>query len=87
MTTDTFSDKLERICKYVKIPIKRLHKIRKAYASMLLDAGVPESIVTNQMGHSDITTTLGYYYKDRHTDAEKVEAVSKALAFPVHLVS
>ena len=87
MTTDTFSDKLERICKYVKIPVKRLHKIRKAYASMLLDAGVPESIVTNQMGHTEISTTLSYYYKDRHSKEEKVEAVTKALAFPANLVS
>ena len=87
MTTDSFSDKLERICKYVKIPVKRLHKIRKAYASMLLDAGVPESIVTSQLGHTDISTTLGYYYKDRHSSEEKVEAVTKALAFPVHLLS
>ena len=87
MTTDTFSDKLERICKYVHIKVKRLHKIRKAYASMLLDAGVPESIITNQMGHTDIATTRGYYYKDRHTDDEKVEAVTNALEFPLHLVS
>ena len=87
MTTDTFSDKLERICNYVKIPVKRLHKIRKSYASMLLDAGVPEIIVTKQMGHTDITTTLGYYYRDRHTDEEKVEAITKALAYPVNLVS
>ena len=86
MATDTFSDKLERICKYVKIPAKRLHKIRKAYASMLLDAGVPESIVTNQMGHSDISITRGYYYKDRHSDDEKIQAVTKALALPVHWV-
>lgn len=87
MTADTFSDKLERICKYVGIKVKRLHKIRKAYASMLLDAGVPEKIITNQMGHTDISTTRGYYYKDRHTDDEKVEAVINALEFPIHLIT
>jgi integrase len=54
---------------------------------MLLDAGVPESIITNQMGHTDIATTLGFYYKDRHSDDEKVEAVTNALDFPVRLIS
>ena len=87
MKAETFSGKLERICKYLNIPIKRLHKIRKTYATMLLDAGVPESIITNQMGHTDISTTLGFYYKDRHSDDEKVEAVTNALDFPVKLIS
>ncbi len=87
MKAESFSDKLEKICKYIDIPVKRLHKMRRTYASMLLDAGIPESIITNQMGHTDIATTRGYYYKDRHSDDEKVEAVSDALQFPVKLIS
>ena len=53
----------------------------------MLDAGIPESIITNQMGHTDIATTRGFYYKDRHSDDEKLEAVSDALKFPVKLIS
>ena len=87
MKAESFSDKLEKICKYIDIPVKRLHKMRRTYASMLLDAGIPESIITNQMGHTDIATTRGYYYKDRHTDDEKVEAVSEALKLPVELIA
>ena len=87
MKAESFSDKLEKICKYIDIPVKRLHKMRRTYASMLLDAGIPESIITNQMGHTDIATTRGYYYKDRHSDDEKVEAVSDALQCPVKLIS
>ena len=59
MKAESFSDKLEKICKYIDIPVKRLHKMRRTYASMLLDAGIPESIITNQMGHTDIATTRG----------------------------
>jgi len=87
MKAESFSDKLEKICKYIDIPVKRLHKMRRTYASMLLDAGIPESIITNQMGHTDIATTRGYYYKDRHSDDEKVEVVSEALKLPVELIA
>ena len=79
MKADTFSGKLVRICHYLGIPVRRLHKIRKTYASMLLDAGVEESIVTAQMGHTTITTTKSFYYRDRHTEKEKIDAITNAL--------
>ncbi len=86
MISSTLSDKLKRICKYLGIPVRTLHKIRKTYASILLDAGVSEKIVTSQMGHTDITTTRGFYYKNRFSEAEKIAAVTNALKYPVSLL-
>lgn len=79
MISSTFSGKLKRICEYLGLPVKTLHKIRKTYASMLLDAGVSEKIVTSQMGHTDIATTRGFYYKNRYSEAEKIAVISNAL--------
>ena len=80
---DDFSDKLARICKYLKIPVRRLHKLRKTYATMLFDADVPESVIANQMGHRQISTTRSFYYKNRH-QAEKTKAmIDTALSLPI----
>lgn len=87
MKADAFSDKLARICEYLGLRVKRLHKIRKTYASMLLDAHVPDSLVTSQMGHTDITTTRSFYYRDRHSKDEKKEAITEALSSAISLVS
>ena len=86
MISSTLSDKLKRICKYLGIPVRTLHKIRKTYASILVDAGVSEKIVTSQMGHTDITRTRGFYYKNRFSEAEKIAAVTNALKYPVSLL-
>lgn len=46
-----------------------MHKIRKTYATNLLNAGVDEKIIQKQMGHTDISTTKGfYYYNNRNVD-------------------
>ncbi|MBR3539387.1 MAG: tyrosine-type recombinase/integrase [Eubacterium sp.] len=84
MKADSFSKKLVRICRYIHIPVRRLHKIRKTYDSILLDAGVDDSIVTSQMGHTNLTTTIDFYYRDRHTYEEKVRAISSVLSGSKH---
>lgn len=64
-----FSTKLRRICKAVGITPRSMHKIRKTYATNLLNAGVDEKIIQKQMGHTDISTTKGfYYYNNRNVD-------------------
>ena len=75
---DRFSEKLKRICKYVGIPPRSLHKLRKTYASILLDAGCTEKLVMQQMGHADILTTKQFYYRNRHNDDENAASINKA---------
>ena len=57
-----FTVKLEKICRYVGILPRSLHKARKTYGTKLLNAGVPEKLIQKQMGHTDIRTTKGFYY-------------------------
>ena len=57
-----FANALDWLCKSCKIPKRSMHKIRKTYGTTLIDAGVDECIITEQMGHSDINCTRQYYY-------------------------
>lgn len=56
-----FTVKLEKLCKYIGITPRSLHKARKTYGTKLITAGVNPRLITNQMGHTDIDTTLRYY--------------------------
>ena len=71
-----FCDQIHRACKAVGIPERSTHKIRKTYASALLDGSVNEKLVQKQLGHSDIYTTKTYYRRDRMTEAEKLAEVN-----------
>lgn len=67
----TIRRRLEVVCKKCDIPAKSPHKIRKTYATHLIDAGVDENIIKDQMGHTDIQTTKDYYYFTHQTDEVK----------------
>lgn len=67
-----FTNKLYRICDKLEIKRRSLHKARKTYATRLLDANVPESVVISQMGHTDISTTRNHYYFNKY-DVEDTE--------------
>lgn len=65
-----FSMKLYRLCDKLGIKRRSMHKCRKTYATKLLNAGVSEKLVQNQMGHTDINTTRSYYWF-RNTNSEE----------------
>ena len=78
MIACSFSDKLYRICDYVKIPPRSLHKIRKTYASILWDSGkLTEKAVITQMGHVDAQVTREHYYYNRSPQSENVEKINR----------
>ncbi len=58
-----------------------MHKIRKTYGTILLDSGIEDSLVMEQMGLSDITTTRKYYYYSRKNDQHTSEQIAKAIPF------
>ncbi len=60
--TNTFNDRLYKACDSCGIPRRSMHKIRKTYGTLLLDTNIEDSLVMEQMGHSDIATTRRYYY-------------------------
>lgn len=76
-----FTQALERICESVHIPPRSMHKIRKMYCTVLLNAGVPENVIKAQVGHVDISTTKQFYYfnnlsvKDRKNMLENTSLI------------
>jgi integrase len=52
--TNTFNDRLRLACKSLGIPVRTMHKLRKTYGTTLIDNGVDESLIMQQMGHKDI---------------------------------
>ena len=62
-----------KLCDKVGISRRSIHKCRKTYASVLLNAGKPESFVKAQLGHADIKTTQLHYLRDSSSLNEKEE--------------
>lgn len=75
--TCLFDDRIRRICSKLKIKEKSLNKIRKTYATTLIDKRVDDSLIIAQMGHTDITTTKNYYYKNRKNMQQKSLIIDK----------
>lgn len=57
---------------------KSTHKMRKTYASNLSANGVPLDCIREMLGHSDLSTTLGYIYNPL-TEKETYDLITKAL--------
>ena len=73
--------KLRNICTQLGIQRRSMHKIRKTYATQLINSGASESLVMRQLGHTSITTTLRHYYYDNTTDIDAHKQVEKAIAY------
>jgi len=74
-----FSQKLIRICDKIGIKKRSMHKARKTYATRLFNGNVDETIIMNQMGHTDIATTRKHYLFNSRTNAEAIAQVKSAL--------
>lgn len=74
--TSRFSSRFKTICNRLGIPTRSLNKIRKTYASTLINGNVTDSVVTAQMGHSNITTTRMHYYKDKTNRDQKQDEIN-----------
>lgn len=80
MTTNCFRRRLERINKKLGILHKPPHKIRKTYATILLDNQIDKKMVTDQMGHTSIVTTETKYHRNRKsilTKTEKLDVIKE----------
>lgn len=70
--SDTKFDKtLRALCEELDIPVRSCHKLRKTYCSELLELGVSEKLVQEQMRHADISTTKNHYYYSTKVETEK----------------
>ena len=78
---NTFNKRLSLICKELNIPHRTMHKIRKTYGTTLIDSDVDEGFITEQMGHSDISTTKKLYYFSNKTSKNKEKQIENAISF------
>jgi integrase len=63
------------------LPTIRLHDLRHTHATALLAAGIPVKVVSERLGHSDVTTTLRTYtHVLPGMQAEAAEAFASLLA-------
>lgn len=80
MSPDTIDAQIKRGCEYIGIKVKTMHKIRKTYASTLLNNGVSLSIVKDMLGHADESTTLQHYIYNLETDDNTYDLVKNVLS-------
>ncbi len=75
--SDNKMDKsLRKLCNELGIPERGCHKLRKTYCSEMLEAGVSEKLVQEQMRHADITTTRNHYYFSTKVESDKREQIN-----------
>lgn len=72
---------INKVCDDLGIERRSMHKIRKTYATLLLDAGCDEAFVVSQMGHSDIKVTRDYYYFTNKRENDYISQINKAIDF------
>lgn len=73
INTRKIRERLGYICDSLNIPYRSPHKIRKTYASKLLDSGADLNFITKQLGHSHISTSEKFYHRDMKSVKEKLE--------------
>ena len=76
-----FSVKITKICRYVGIEERSMHKARKTYATKLINANVDERIIIKQLGHTDISCTKNFYYYNDKSVEEAREQIEKAISY------
>lgn len=75
------SSSLRRMCDKAGIPRRGMHVLRKTYATRLLNSHIDESVITNQMGHTDIATTKGHYYYNDKAFEIMAESIGKVINY------
>ena len=69
---------LEKYAQRQGVATKSTHKMRKTFASNLNANGVPLDCIRELLGHSSLSTTLGYIYNPL-TEKETYDLISRAL--------
>jgi len=81
MSTNSIRMRLRRLCVKVGVCHKSPHKVRKTYASILLDNNIDRRLIIDQMGHTDVTCTENHYHRNRKSVARKTEILSDIREF------
>lgn len=76
-------ERIYYLCDKLDIVKKSPHKIRKTYASILLDNGLDNRLIIDQMGHTSVLTTEKHYHRSRRNIEKKREIVSGISEFAI----
>ena len=76
ITSNCIRKRLMTINSKLGIVQKSPHKIRKTYGSILLDNKVDNKLITDMMGHTNITCTENHYHRNRKTLDIKTDILS-----------
>lgn len=77
MHTEAIRKRLYKICDKLHIYPKSPHKIRKTYGTILLDNGIDNRLILDQMGHASIGTTERHYHRNRRNIDAKQEILNE----------
>lgn len=78
LKTYFFDRKIRKMCKSLEMPTRSMHKLRKTYASYLLENGVGEKIAQAQLRHKDAATTHKYYEFSMRSKEKRQEILNEA---------
>lgn len=81
LTTNTIRRRLTRLCQKLNIYAKSPHKIRKTYGSILIDNNLDARLITDLMGHTNISTTEQHYHRNRKTMLKKAQIIANIPEF------
>jgi integrase len=57
----TFSERFDRLVSCANIPSIRLHDVRHTFATLALQAGIHPKVVSEILGHANVSITLDTY--------------------------
>ncbi len=71
LSQTTLTRKKDNYCKIANVKKIKLHEFRHSHATLLLSQGVPVTVISQRLGHSDITMTLNTYSHLIDADIDK----------------
>lgn len=81
MLSQVYARRILQICDKLGIKRRSMHKIRKTFATKMINAGVDERIIISQMGHTDIACTKNYYLFNNKTEEEMRTQIERAVDY------
>ena len=70
--TPTTKRVLQRICKRAGVPVIRVHDLRDTYASLALQSGTDDKVLSGRLGHTNVAFMRSVYqhtYEEQHRKA------------------
>ena len=76
LKTNSIRRRMVRVCKNLGIVPKSPHKARKTYGTILLDNNIDQRLITELMGHTNISCTENHYHRNRKSMERKSDLIS-----------